>query len=232
MILINLLPPELRKTRRQVDPVLAGWIAAMVASLMPVGAMVWVKQVRLPNAAQVLEARQTELQQRTAEAEQVERERAQIAEFEKHRELIVGLLARKVFWARTLDEFINHLVGPSWQGFEVCCTDLQIAPTSAAGTGGRAGAKAAGDQIAFSFRGRFKLLGDDKAKAGDYINAFFSRTEASPFWKMQGFAGKPERTYRGDQPDWRKDVERVAVDFTLEWMRVKTVVTASAKAGR
>lgn len=231
MILINLLPPELRKTRRQVDPVLAGWVAAMVVSLVPIGAMVWVKQVRLPNAIRVAEERQEELQRRTAEAEQVEQERGQIAEFEKHREMIISLLAQKVFWAHTLDEFINHLISPNWQGFEVSCTDLQILPTSTNSAGPRA-AKAGGNQKAFSFRGRYKLLGEDKSKAGDYINAFFSRTEASPFWKVQGFEDKPERTYRGDQPEWRKDIDRVAVDFTLEWVRVKNVVTASAKAGR
>ena len=48
----------------------------MVISLVPIGTMVWVKQVRLPNAIRVAEERQEELQRRTAEAEQVEQERS------------------------------------------------------------------------------------------------------------------------------------------------------------
>lgn len=230
MILINLLPPELRKKDRHSDPVVIGLVAAVAASLIPVGLWAWIHYGRLPNAERVLGEEKVVLEQRTTEANAVEKERAQIKQFEVHRDMVVGLLARKVFWARTLDEFIDHLVGPGWQGFEICCTDLQIAPI-AAGAAGRA-AKAAGDLEQFSFKGKFRLIGDQNDKSGDIINSFFRRTEASDFWIRNGFVGKPEKSYRGDKPEWRKEIERVSVEMTLEWVRAKKVVTAAAKVGK
>lgn len=229
MILINLLPPELRKKDRHSDPLVIGWAVALATAFIPVGLWAWVHYGRLPQAQRILEEEKVVLEQRIAEAAIVEKERAQIKEFEVHRDLVVGLLARKVFWARTLDEFIDHLTGPGWPGFEVSCTDLQIAPAvAAAGRGGRADA----DLERFSFRAKFRLLGDQSDKAGDNINAFFSRTEASTFWTRNGFLDKPELSYAGDKPEWRKEIDRVAVDMTIEWVRAKKVVTAAAKVGR
>jgi hypothetical protein len=229
MILINLLPPELRRTRHQADPVVYGLAAAMAASLLPVALWAWIHYSRIPAAQALLGSTTAELDVKAAEAKRVEDERAKIAEFIKHRDLIVGLLARKVYWARTIDDFANHLTG-TWQGlgFEMSCTELQIAATTPLADVG----KKKGDQIAYSFRGRFKIVGDVKEKAGDHINAFFDRTERSAFWRTHGFQEKPEKTYRGDTPEWREGIERETVEFTLDWIRQKDVITASAKAGK
>jgi hypothetical protein len=192
----------------------------------------WIHYGRIPAAQALLEATTAERDDKAAQAQRVEDERAKIAEFEKHRDLIVGLLARKVYWARTLDGFANHLTS-TWQGlgFEMSCTELQIASTTPVAEPG-ASAKKKGDQVAYSFRGRFKIVGDVKDKAGDHINAFFDRTERSPFWRLNGFQEKPEKTYRGDTPEWREGIERETVEFTLDWVRQKDVITASAKAGK
>ena len=234
MILINLLPPELRKTHHQADPVILGWAAAMAVSLLPAALWAWVHFSRIPAAQVLLDATTAERDAKVQEALRVQEERAKIAEFEKHRDLIVGLLARKVYWARTIDDFANHLTG-SWQGlgFEMSCTELQIAPTAAiAGDRSASSSARKSEQIAYSFRGRFKIVGDVKDKAGDHINAFFDRTERSAFWRVHGFQGKPEATYRGDTPEWRELISRETVDFSLDWVRQKDVITASAKAAK
>lgn len=228
MILINLLPPELRRTRHQADPVMIGWAAAMAAALIPGAMWAWIHFSRLPEADRQLAAATEERDIKVAEAAKVEAERAKIAEFEEHRDAIVGLLARKVYWARTIDDFATHMAG-AWQGlgFGMSCTELQIAPLSGIADR-RAAAK--GEQVSFSFRGRYKIVGDVREKAGDYINNFFELTERKPFWRQHGFVGKPEATYRGDQPEWREAINHVAVEFTLDWVLQKDVVTSSAKA--
>lgn len=227
MILINLLPPEMRKKQGNTNPLVYAIVACYLVALIPAGTWVWLKYSRLPNAEQVLAERNAEFEQKAAEASTVEALEAQIAEFEVHRNTIVGLLARKVYWARAFDEFVNHLNAPAgtpWQGFEVSCTQLSIQPT-----GGRVGGSRKGDSVAIGFQGRYKLVGLERDKAGDYIRDFFLTTQASKFWSGMGFEGKPELTYRGDTPDWKSPISRVAVEFTLDWVRVKTITTGKAE---
>jgi hypothetical protein len=227
MILINLLPPEMRKKQGAANPLAYAIAACYLVALIPVGTWVWLKYSRLPNAESVLAERNSELEQKTTEAAAVEALEAQIVQFEAHRDTIVGLLARKVYWARAFDEFVNHLNAPAgtpWQGFEVSCTQLTIQP---APVRDKAGKKE--DSVAVGFQGRYKLVGLERDKAGDYVRDFFLTTEASKFWSGMGFVGKPELTYRGDTPDWKSPINRVAVEFTLDWVRVKSIATGKSQ---
>ncbi len=225
MILINLLPPEMRKKQGNTNPLIYAIAACYLVALAPVGTWAWLKYSRLPHAVEELAARNDELQRKTAEAAAVDALQARISEFESHRSEIVGLLSKKIYWARTLDEFVNHLDTPNgnpWQGFDVCCTDLTIKPAGSPSGSTRA---TKDDQVAATFTGRYKIIGAERDKAGDYIKDFFLTTEASKFWSGMGFAGKPELTYRGDTPDWKAPINRVAVEFTLDWTRVKKIAT-------
>ena len=230
MILINLLPPEMRKKQGNVNPLVYGIAACYLAALIPVGTWAWLKYSRLPYATQELERVNLDLEQKTAEASAVEALEGQIAEFEAHRDEVVGLLARKVYWARTINDFANHLDGPDgtpWKGFDVCCTELTIQPVNIPREGG--GAAKREESVAVGFRGRYKLLGLERDKAGDYVRDFFFSTEASKFWAQTGFMGKPEATYRGDTPDWKPGISRVSVEFTLDWVRLKKIATGPTK---
>ncbi len=230
MILINLLPPEMRKKQGNVNPLVYGVAACYLVALIPVGTWAWLKYSRLPNAEQELVRVNDDLTQKTAAAAEVEALEAQIAEFEAHRNEIVGLLARKVYWARTINDFANHLDGPDgvpWKGFDVCCTELTIQPVAVPRAEG--GASKREESVTVGFRGRYKLLGLERDKAGDYVRDFFLTTEASKFWAQTGFIGKTEATYRGDTPDWKPGIERVAVEFTLDWVRLKKIATGPVK---
>lgn len=226
MILINLLPPEMRKKQGNTNPLVYAIAACYLVAFVPVGTWGWLKYSRLPNAEQELANRNTELETKTAEAAAVEALEAQIAEFENHRDQLLGLLARKVYWARAVDEFVNHLDAPNgnpWQGFEVCCTELTVQPISGQTPSRRE------EVVAVGFRGRYRLVGLERDKAGDYIRDFFLTTDASKFWSGMGFVGKPELTYRGDTPDWKRAINRVSVEFTLDWTRVKRIAVSKTE---
>lgn len=233
MILINLLPPEMRKKQGNTNPLVYAIAACYLVALVPVGTWVWLKYSRLPNAEQVLTERNDELTAKTAEAAAVEALESQIAEFEAHRNQVTSLLAKKVYWAKAIDEFVNHLDAPGgnpWQGFEVSCTELTIQPAAAARPAGAAAASSKREEsVSVGFRAKYKLVGLERDKAGDYIRDFFITTEASKFWSGIGFVGKPELTYRGDTPEWRSAINRVAVEFTLDWTRVKRIATGKSE---
>ena len=231
MILINLLPPEMRKKHGDTNPLVYAIAACYIAALIPVGTWAWLKYDRMPHAAQVLEETNADLAQKTAMAAEVEALEGQIAEFSAHRDMIVGLLARKIFWAHTIDDFANHLDGPGgtpWKGFEVCCTELTIQPMGGAGLVGGSG-RAKDESVSAGVRGRYKLVGAEADKAGDYVRDFFTVSETSKFWLQNGFVGKPELSYRGDTPDWKKNIDRVTVEFALDWTRTKRIASATTK---
>jgi hypothetical protein len=229
MILINLLPPELRRSRSSgVNPVVLAAAAGIAVVLGLAGTWAWIEFGRIRSAQDLLTQRTSELVDATARAEKVKVIDQQIVAFEKLHKTITGLITRKVFWARTLDDFANLLAqhGDSrWtmEGYEVRCTGLTIAP--AAATAAR-GAKAGGEAVTYSFRGTFKIVGEKRDQAGDYARSFFQSVELSRFWREHGFVGRAEDPYRGDSPRVLASLGKVATDLPLEWRRVKLLPTA------
>jgi Tfp pilus assembly protein PilN len=229
MILINLLPPELRRRQSGVSPVFASVVGGGIACLLLVILYSWIQFVCIPNAIATKAKRDEELAAKTALADAVREMEKKIDENRQRRNKFYSLLAKKVYWARTLDEFANLLNGPwSLPGFDVRCTDLNI--TEAPGAGGGRG-PVQDETVAFSVRWNYKLIGKERIRAGDYINSFFSTIKNSKFWKSQGFTGKPEETYRGDTPRTNQSIQRMIIEGTLEWQRVK-VIKDKILAGR
>lgn len=226
MILINLLPPELRRSRSSgVNPVMLAAAAGVAIVLGLAGTWAWIEFGRIRAAQELLAQREMELIDATARADKVKAIDQQIAAFEKLHQTITGLITRKVFWARTLDDFANLLAqhGDSrWtmEGYEVRCTGLTIAPVAQAAAA-RGGAKAGGDAVTFSFRGSFKIVGEKRDQAGDYARSFFQSVELSRFWRENGFIGRAEDPYRGDSPREIANIGKVSTDLPLEWKRVK-----------
>lgn len=237
MILINLLPPELRRARRSgVNPVLLAAVAGGVVVLGLAALWMWIALGRIPAAERLLAQKDAELAAATAEAEKVRQIDKQIAEFQTLHATITGLIGRKVFWARTLDDFANLLAQVNdnrWsrEGYEVRCTSLTVAPAAAAAAGrGKPGS----DAMIYSFRAAFRIVGERSDQAGDYTQSFFRSVEMSRFWREHGFAGRTEDPYKGDQWQFKKDIDRVVVDMPLEWRRIQSTATAKAapKGGR
>lgn len=237
MILINLLPPELRRARRTgVSPVMMAAAAGVAIILALTALLLWVNLSRIKAAEALLAQREEELIVATAEADKVKKIEAEIASFEKLHGTITQLIARKVFWARTLDDFANLITQQAdnrWtmEGYEVCCTSLTIAPAAAPTVARRGGAAAAGETVTYSFRTTFKLLGEKRDQAGDYVRSFFKTVDMSRFWRQNGFSGRSEDPFKGDQPRFVQEINRVVTDLPLEWRRVK-VLPVAAKGGK
>ncbi len=211
MILINLLPPELRKSSSGYNPLVLAGVGGAALCLLLAAFFGYIHFKKLPDARALLVEKQDLLTQKTALAQVVLDDEAEIASHEETKAKLLDLLARKVFWAHTLDDFAN-LLASNFPGFTMRCLDLNISPT----------ADRRGEASTYAFRGRYQVVGDDKLKAGEYVKAMFKAIGNSAFWKSHGFAGKPEDTYFGDQPQWNTGIGKVIDSFSLEFQRVKT----------
>jgi hypothetical protein len=229
MILINLLPPELRRSRSSgANPVVLAAAAGIAVVLGLAGTYGWVEFGRIRTAEALKAQREEELVAATARADKVKAIDVQITQFEKLHGTITKLIIRKVFWARTLDDFANLLAQSGdnrWtsEGYEVRCTGLTIAPATAVAAG--RGGKPAGESVTFAFRATFKLIGEQRDQAGDYVQSFFQSVDLSPFWRQHGFVGHAEDPFKGDSPKVVAELGRVVTDLPLEWRRVKTMPT-------
>lgn len=230
MILINLLPPELRKARRSgVNPVWLAAAAGLLICLGLAGTWAWIRYSRIPAAEQQLAELDTKLQEATAKADQVLKVEQEITAFETLYTKLTGLITRKVFWARTLDDFANLLSQKhdsrwSMEGYDVRCTSLTI--TAGAGVGAqRRGGGGAGDSVSYDFRVSLKIYGDEADKAGDYVRSFFQSIDLSRFWRENGFVGMSEEPYKNDAPVWRDNISRVVIDMPMMWRRTKVIGT-------
>ena len=221
MILINLLPPELRRNRSSVNPAMAAMAAGAAVCVLLGALLLWV-HLRIGHARTELDAAVAQLAEKTKLAEEVQARKDEIVRATEHRQTVLALLARKVYWARTIDDFAS-LLTTRWPGFEVCCTDLSIKPVVLKAV---KGAKTTAETITYAFTARYRLVGEEMDRAGDYVRKFLDDTEASVFWTGHGFIEKPDKTYLGDAPQWLVDVSRVSVDCTMMFQRSKEVVVA------
>jgi hypothetical protein len=211
MILINLLPPELRKRSTTYNPLVLVFAGEMLVCLLIFCFCCWIHFSKIKQAEALREAKQGELDTKTQTAAAILAKESQIAELEERQGKLRDLLGRKVYWAHTLDDFAN-LLSSDFPGFRVRCLGLDITPAAAA-----RGAEAAN----YSFRARFQVVGDDKTKAGEYIHTMFRTFAGSTFWKQDGFVGKPEDSYQGDRPVFNDRINKVIDSLNLEFKREK-----------
>jgi hypothetical protein len=226
MILINLLPPELRRARRSgISPVFLAAAAGLIVVLGLFSTWMWVEYGRIRAADAKIADLEVELAEATAKADQVKAVEQEITNYEKLHETITKLITAKVFWARTLDDFANLLAqtnGNHWtleDEYEVRCIGFSVSPAQSQSSR----SSRQGETVSFAFRANFRITGKNRDKAGDYVRSFFRTVELSRFWKDNGFVGKAEDPFRGDSPRYNKDLGLVVTDLPLEWNRVKVI---------
>ena len=235
MILINLLPPELRKRQGGVSPMFISVVAGGGACALLLLLWIYVIWIRIPNADRVIVAKTEELKTKTVQAEEVLNLEKQIADAKDRYEQIVGMMTKKVYWARTIDEFATLLNGPfTIPDFDVRCQDLTINEATAVPGSRRTGTSGAGteESVAFSVTWRYKLLGKERPLAGDYMKSMFDTIKGgkgSKFWSEQGFTGRPEDSYEGDTPRENTDISRVIIEGNLKWQRIKVIEARARK---
>jgi hypothetical protein len=223
MILINLLPPELRKRRAGIPPIAISIVAGGLAALVMLGFWAHVRYERIPAAQDAIKRKDQELKTAKEAVAALNKMKDQITQIKAQAKIVTDLIGRKQYWARTLDEF-NAMLSTHWnrQGFEASAADITFGPERGGGGGSRRPGASA-PQAVFSFKTRFKLIGNQYAEVGDYINEFFKHIAASDFWVRGNFLDKPDRTYRSFSKNWREDIGKVVVDMPLEFVRAKDI---------
>jgi hypothetical protein len=235
MILINLLPPELRKRGGGVSPIFASIVGGGVVNGILLLFFLYVQFVRLPAAVKLAAEKAAELDERTTQADAVLKRKEVIAQFEARRDRVLDLLASKMFLARNLDDFANLLAG-KWAlsspnggtieqaGVEVRALDLTIKDASSGTTENRGPSKTS--EVIYAYKWKYQIVGPIADRGGDYVRAFFYTIENSPFWRgynKDGFIDKPETPYLGDHPEWVPDIQRSVIENSIEWKRRKSV---------
>ena len=233
MILINLLPPEMRKRAGGVSPVFLSVVAGGGSCLLLLLLWLYIIFIRIPNADSLIAENTTVLAQKTVEADKVLAIEKQIKEAEDRRDQIVGLMLRKVYWARALDDFATLLNGPfTVEGFDVRCQEINISQTAARPGPKRAAGATRGkepDSVLYKLTWRYKMVFKDTELSGDYIKSFFDTVKASPFWNENGFIDKPEKSYAGDKKEARPKIGKTIIQGSLDWERLKLVEIESAR---
>jgi hypothetical protein len=224
MILINLLPVELRRRHSAVNPVFLGLVGAGVLCLTLGLFYIWLT-VEIRNAQVIKKDAEDELIKVTAAADEVRTLEKTIDDHKRRLAQSSALLDHKVFWAHTLDDFVTMLNGP-WKtpsAFDIRCTDLSITE------GGGAGDRGTSDTVvSFDFVWHYKLLGKDRSYSGSYMDSFLTTIKTNKFWTEQGFIGKPDDSYHGDKPTYNAAIQRTIISGSLIWHRVKDIKETTA----
>jgi hypothetical protein len=231
MIRINLLPSELRKGRRSVNPHALGISATAAAAVLAACLWAWIHWVSLPGAIAAVDAHKATLEDRKRKAAEVEALEKEVATIKDQRDAVRNLIESKVTWAKTIDDLATLVSGTyTLNGFDVRISELAVAPVVAAAARGPAASKDKSEKIEFAMKLRFKLLGTQSNLNGNYIKSFFDTVERSTWWTEHGFVGKPETDYKGDDPRWNEKIQRTVIDLPLKFTRQKVVgLQAAAK---
>lgn len=233
MILINLLPPELRKRKVQLqfNPMLLGLAACLLVVVGMLGGYLWLKQHRVA-AEQLLVERKQHLEDVTKLAAEVRKKQEKIKEFQDRHEYILSLIGQKMFWAKTIDDFATFLNQP-FDGYQVCVQSLAVTESKIqAPAGGRTSARNAGPSVvSYGLTWRYKIVGDEFQKSSSYFFALMKTLQDSVFWSEHGFQGKPELKYFGNKPRWNAELEKEIIENDLTWVRAKLVVPTATPTG-
>lgn len=222
MILINLLPPELRKRKVQLqfNPMLLALAACLLVVVGMLGGYLWLKQRRVA-AEQMLVDRQLHLELVTKQADEVRKKQAEIDLFQKRHDYILSLIGQKMFWAKTIDDFATFLNQP-FEGYQVCVQNLAVTESKDQPAASRTSARdAAPSVVTYGLTWRYKIVGDEFQKSSSYFFALMKTLQESPFWSEHGFQGKPELKYFGNKPRWNAELEKEIIENDLTWVRAK-----------
>ena len=97
MILINLLPPELRKRQGGLSPLFLSLVVGGGSCVLLSLLWLYILLVRIPNADRVFAAKEIELADKTIQAAEVLVIEAKITEAKDRYEQIVGMMNKKVY---------------------------------------------------------------------------------------------------------------------------------------
>jgi len=232
MILINLLPPELRKRKVQLqfNPMLLALAACLLVVVGMLGGYLWLKQRRVA-AEHMLVQKQLDLETVTKLADEVRKKQVEIDLFQKRHDYILSLIGQKMFWAKTIDDFATFLNQP-FEGYQVCVQNLAVTESKDQPAAGRTSARNAEPSVvAYGLTWRYKIVGDEFQKSSSYFFALMKTLQDSAFWSEHGFQGKPELKYFGNKPRWNAELEKEIIENDLTWVRAKLAVPPAASTG-
>jgi hypothetical protein len=225
LIIINVLPPEYRRRDIGINPITLSLAGAALVNFIVVLIWAYIALLSIPAAEVKKEEMISKKNVVQEKANQVDKIDGEIKDNRAIKQVLVDLLNKKVYWAKTINDFVGVLSNQSnalnSSGFEVSVESFKIAETKqevARTTRGKAEADTSGRS--FDFEWKPLIMTDKPEFMGENVRTFFSVFETSDFYLKHGFKDKPDKTYSGVNVNIEEDVAKSVAIFSLQWNRI------------
>lgn len=225
MIIINVLPPEYRRRDIGINPITISIAGAALVNFIVVLVWLYIAFISIPAAEKERSDREAVKNRVAAEAAKVDKIEGKITAQLKVRKTLIDLLNKKVYWAKTLNDFVNVLTEPSnplnSSGFEVSVESFEITETQKQQVRTRGKKQSDADSgRSFDFEWKALVLTDNPQAIPEHIRTFFFVFESSDFWIKHGFKNQPDKSYTGNKIEVKEEVGKAIAIFDLTWNRI------------
>ncbi len=224
MIIINVLPPEYRRRDIGVNPITLSIGGAALVNFFILLIWAYIAFLSIPHAETIKERLTNDRATAEKKAKEVDEVVKQIEEQLQVRKVLVDLLNKKVYWAKTINDFVTVLTDPSNRlntgGFEVSIESFSIAEAKTEGVAARGKKKSVTPTgRTFDVTWTPQIMSTNAMKMNANIRTFFDVFEQSEFWTEHSFSDQPDKTYPGARVEVKDELGRSVAMFPLVWKR-------------
>ncbi|NRA39312.1 MAG: hypothetical protein HRU15_14295 [Planctomycetes bacterium] len=225
MIIINVLPPEYRRRDIGINPITLSIAGAAFVNVIILMLWAYIQFLSIPAALDEKVIATADRDRWKIEAEKVKKVDEQITKAEKRFGELADLLNKKVYWAKTLSDFINIIATDDRLNsthFQISIDSLAIKELSSSGRAPRGKKKSTAPQgRTFNFDWKVRIVGSNRADMGAHTHTLFTVFETSDFWgpEASSFMDLPDKSFKGSKITVNEKIDKAVTSFDLKWKR-------------
>ncbi len=223
MIIINVLPPEYRRRDIGINPITLSIAGAALVNVIVLLLWAYINLLSIPNAEAVRDQKVVERNAAEKKAKEVDKVEAEIAKQKAVQDTLESLLNKKVYWAKTLNDFVNVISDPNNRlnngNFKVSVDSISIKEAKSTSSRTKRSSTPAIEGRTFEFEWKVQVVSEDAMQVNANVRTFFQVFEVSDFWIKHKFKDQPDMNYGGHKVQAQKDVDRSVAKFGLTWGR-------------
>lgn len=227
LIIINVLPPEYRRRDIGVNPITLSIAGAAFVNVIILLLWAYIQLVSIPHALDVKDVAAADRAEWKAKAEKVKEIDKDIVKAERRFGELITLLNKKVYWAKTLSEFVTVLSTDerlNTDAFQVSIDSLEIKEVRSSGRTprGKKKKKAQPARI-FNFDWTARIVGLDRETLGAHPHTMFTVFETSDFWgrlTAKKFMDQPDTSYDNFKIQVNEKIGKAVTSVKMQWKRI------------